>query len=217
MWCQECRQDVPAVSSPELGQYRCPRCSGMFALDQSKADSHGQQQAGLAEVETVLAGEHGPLPPVFDGWELGEQLKHVERVLAAEAPPRDAGPGPVFRMDHAHESGEWHLRSGDEKRRRRRGTAPRSRLRVLIWLLLSLGLMAFVCGGVLVGWSLAAGRNELWYIGLPIALAGQIGLLAGLVLQIQRIWEDHRAAAAKRDRFDEELHHLKTYGKNAFR
>ena len=46
----------------------------------------------------------------------------------------------------------------------------------------STGLMGLVCGGVLMGWSLAAQRSELWTIGLPIALVGNFILFVGILL-----------------------------------
>ena len=61
-----------------------------------------------------------------------------------------------------------------------------------------------------MGWSLSTGRPELWTVGLPTALAGQIVLLIGLVLQIDRLWHDNREAAAKLDNVDQQLHELKT-------
>lgn len=79
----------------------------------------------------------------------------------------------------------------------------------LTWGALSLGTMAFVCGGILLGWSLSSGRQELWTIGLPIALGGQIALLVGLVLQLDRLWHNSRHAAAKLQHVDEQLHDLK--------
>jgi hypothetical protein len=80
---------------------------------------------------------------------------------------------------------------------------------VVTWLALAVGTTGFVCGGVLVGWSLVAGRQELWNIGLPVALVGQIALLAGLVLQLDRLWRDNRESAAKLDNVDDQLHELK--------
>ena len=53
----------------------------------------------------------------------------------------------------------------------------------LAWTILSLGLMALVCGGVLVAWSFAANRPDLWKLGLPITLAGQAGLIIGLLTE----------------------------------
>ena len=85
-----------------------------------------------------------------------------------------------------------------------------SALGAFTWLALSLGTTSFVCGGILLGWSLATGRHELWTIGLPVALIGQIALLIGLVLQLDRLWHDNRTAAAKLDNVDEQLHELKT-------
>ena len=67
-----------------------------------------------------------------------------------------------------------------------------------------------MCGGVLLIWSLVAGRQELWNVGLPAAVVGQIALLVGLVLQIDRLWYDSRQAAAKLDDVDQQIHELKT-------
>ena len=80
---------------------------------------------------------------------------------------------------------------------------------LLAWSAVSLGLMGFVCGGVLLGWSYVAGRDELWSLGMPIAVAGQIGLLIGLVLQLERIWQGSRDTVDKLEQFDEQLHDLK--------
>jgi hypothetical protein len=78
------------------------------------------------------------------------------------------------------------------------------------WFILSGGTTSFACGAILLGWSLATGRQELWSVGLPMALAGQIALLVGLVLQLDRLWHDHRAAAAKLDDVDSQLQELQT-------
>jgi hypothetical protein len=72
-----------------------------------------------------------------------------------------------------------------------------------------LGLIGFLCGGVLLAWSYVAGRDELWSLGMPIAVAGQAGLLLGLVLQLERIWQGNRLAAHKLEQVDEQLHDLK--------
>ena len=69
--------------------------------------------------------------------------------------------------------------------------------------------MAFVCGAVLLAWSLFAGRTELWTIGLPVCLAGQLGLLLGLVFQLTRLWDDNRQTANQLAAVDERLSDLK--------
>ena len=45
---------------------------------------------------------------------------------------------------------------------------------------------------------------------MPIALCGQIALLLGLILQLDRLWHDSRQAATKLDQVDQQLHELKT-------
>ena len=80
----------------------------------------------------------------------------------------------------------------------------------MAWSCLSLGTMAFVCGAALMAWSTNAGRPDLWAVGTPVLLIGQISLVLGLVLQLDRIWRDSRRAAAKLDNVDEQISDLKT-------
>ena len=72
-----------------------------------------------------------------------------------------------------------------------------------------LGTAGFACGGVLLIWSITTNRHELWNIGLPVAIVGQIALMVGLVLQIDRLWCDHRQAAAKLGDVNRQIHELK--------
>ena len=168
----------------------------------------GQPDSGQSD---AIDPTDSPPPSLrFDGWELGEQLKHVERVLAAEKTTRKMECSPRIRVDQAHELAERHHRPQRSRPSRQRTLQVSSFLSVVIWPLMGVGLMAFVCGGVLVGWSLLTGRNELWTLGLPTALIGQIGLLTGLLFQLERIWGHHRTAVAKLEHVDEELHDLKT-------
>ena len=73
-----------------------------------------------------------------------------------------------------------------------------------------LGTTGFVSGLALMGWSIGAERPDLWTVGAPIILAGQIVLILGLVLQLDRSWRDSRWSAAKLETVDEQLHDLKT-------
>lgn len=211
MWCPQCQQDVPGAFSAEVGEFLCPRCAGQFSSGkkaQAVSEETGKDE-GSAQVE--LADLNAPAsPPVIDCWELGEQLKHVERVLAARKADAKPRRRTRTRVDQAHGPGRAHSRALGGRSSRGPDRAAPSLLQSLIWPLMGLGLMTFVCGGVLIGWSLAADRAELWTIGLPIALVGQVGLLTGLVLQLERMWSDHRTAVTKLDHVDEELHDLKT-------
>jgi len=52
------------------------------------------------------------------------------------------------------------------------------------WLVATLGLSAVACGSILAGWSLVGSRGELWHVGLPMALAGQVAAVIGLMLLV---------------------------------
>ena len=77
-------------------------------------------------------------------------------------------------------------------------------LGLLIWTALTLGVTAFVGGGALLGWATVVGRRDLWFIGGPAALGGQMAMLLGLVLQLHRLARDSRRAAGKLDKLDGE-------------
>lgn len=74
--------------------------------------------------------------------------------------------------------------------------------------MLSLGLMTFVCGGVLLGWSLLSGRGELWSLGLPLILAGQASLIVGLVFQLDGLSQSNRETSQTLEELDDQLHDL---------
>jgi hypothetical protein len=85
-----------------------------------------------------------------------------------------------------------------------------SLLAFLTWSVIFLGITALLGGGIALGCSLYGDRPDFWNFGLPFAIGGQIVLLVGLVMQLDRLWRDNRAAAAKLDEVDEELHDLKS-------
>ncbi len=52
------------------------------------------------------------------------------------------------------------------------------------WLVLGVGLCATAFGGVLSGWSWATERIDLWNIGFPVLIVGQISVLLGIVIEL---------------------------------
>jgi hypothetical protein len=86
---------------------------------------------------------------------------------------------------------------------RQKAVAPAASL--LAWTILSVGMSVFACGGVLVAWSLLASRDDLWPIGMPLALLGQAGLVLGLVLQLDGLWNSNRRTADSIEALDDEL------------
>lgn len=205
MWCTHCRQDVPGIFSVETGRYRCPRCAESFAPaapPSSPATAPSPVRCDGGEAAEL----HGPHVPSFDDWECDEQLRHVERLLTSRS---KAGYERHLRVDGSHASSAAPVPTWQRwEEQRRQGRRPRGLS--LVWPLLTAGMMAFVCGGTLVGWSLWTGRTELWNVGLPIALLGQLALLGGLVLQLERMWAASRETASKLEHVDDELQDLKS-------
>ena len=155
----------------------------------------------------------------FDSWEFDEQLRHIGRRLRSghenggkvEAQVRRE----ITRLDPPHlNAPSWHVpekaspKPLHRKPRRRAQTAKSSGS--LAWSALSVGTMVLVCGAILLVWAVASDRGELWAVGLPAAVIGQVVLLIGLVLQLDRLWRDSRAAAARLSKVDVQLHELRT-------
>jgi len=203
MWCKSCQQDVPAQSAGDKQSLCCPRCGSDLRIE----------TAAPSETASTDPTES----PVYDSWELDEELLHIGRVLRADESKAEQAAAAyqreAARFDLPHIAAKaWHVAevpaSSEQKRK---GSASRGVFAgIFTWISLSTGTAGFVCGGVLLGWSLATGRQELWSIGLPVALVGQVALLIGLVLQLERLWHDSRTAVAKLDDVDEQLHELKT-------
>jgi hypothetical protein len=190
----------------------------------SPASVAGPSPASPSQEDAAKAGVVGGAaqrPPLYDGWEIDEQLRHFGRVLGPGSGPRGEPGGPVgepkLRLDAGHGVPAAHLkRVRRSSRKTKRAVsaaeqpAPRNRvLAVLAWMALWLGTTGSVCGLALIGWSISTGQRDLWTVGTPIILAGQVFLILGLVLELDRIWRDNRWAGAKLETVDEQLHDLK--------
>lgn len=209
MWCFQCRQDVPAQPSPTSGELCCPRCSAEL-----RREAAGVESAKAAAPEAAPPGDSAGCR--FDSWECDEQLRHIQRRLHAG---RDKQTGAqmqreIARFDPPHLApSSWHAPKALPKPRQRKDRRRKPAAKPtgsLVWTALSVGTMVLVCGAILLLWAVLSDRGELWAIGLPTAIVGQVVLLVGLVLQIDRLWRDNRTAAAKLDRVDVQLHELRT-------
>jgi hypothetical protein len=223
MWCKHCRQDVPGVAAAN-GRTCCIRCqSPLGGEDVLQPTAHTHGVASIAAHGVDLAGTDKPdataaraqqAPPIdWDQWDIDAELGSLQsrRRRRIDAPLANARPIPVPRQHAPHFSTRGLAQPPAAVRVEQR--RPPSRMRgaatFLAWTILSVGMMAFLCGGVLLGWSFVDGRSELWNLGMPITVVGQVALLLGLVLQLERIWQDSRYAATKLEAVDEQLHDLK--------
>jgi len=225
MWCRRCGQDVPGVPALDEGEFSCPRCGEILkrlAAFNSAEPSEIPLPEEAAPPDAVAPATPALLDsPAYDQWELEEQLRHIGRVLRKapvdQGPEQPADGSMPVRLDTPHETpAARHV----PHRRRARGKPARQAAspsirgsRVLAAFTVAsllLGTMTLACGGILLGWALVAGRPELWNLGMPIALGGQIALLIGLVLQLERLWSDNRRAASRLEKVHVQLDELRT-------
>jgi hypothetical protein len=159
-------------------------------------------------------GEHFDLA----SWEMDEELRHIERILQAEKNRprrrRSVDPREAARLDPAHaDKSPKNLSDTGASSPQNRNASPRSPRtagRIFSTLFLTIAAAMLVCGGVLWGWSMVEDRQDLWRFGLPIALGGQIALLIGMLLQLERFHREHHSTAEKITAVDRDLHDLKT-------
>jgi hypothetical protein len=188
-----------------------------------------------AEVTQLSGGNAAQCPPIYDGWEIEEQLRHFGRVLGCK-PPASPAPLPEFGAkreraqdvapfgalkQHSHRLDGRHgvpPRHGKRARIAKKASAAAPTptpapgdltLAILAWLSLLPGTAGFVCGIALMGWSRWTDRAELWTIGMPILVAGQIALVLGLLLQLDRMWRTKRWNARQQKAINRRLDKLK--------
>lgn len=178
MWCSICRQDVPGSIVPGGGQYCCPRCGEMLPSSTGRPVEHPPEKV-VTEGQTSIPGA----PPAhdYDEWEMDERLRHLDRIYARSPArsPLTLSDSRHFRVDLHHASVPREQLLAERPAVRRPGWAARLGL-----IGIGLGLAITVCGGSLMALAHYGARPDLMPMGIPIAVAGQIFLLLGLVLQL---------------------------------
>ncbi len=209
MWCKACRQDVPGIVSRVGVGHACARCGATIRPGRLSTSGHtAESRLTTDETAGSACSSIDPLAS-FDNWESNENLLHTARILDADR--QDAEPWEDPRefagidMPHQLPAG-WHPAAAIDHETRSTGRASTSRgWSILARANLLLGLAAFVCGTALSGWSLIIRRAELWDVGMPIALGGQVALLLGLILQLEGLGQANRRQAEKLDHVDRRL------------
>jgi hypothetical protein len=213
MWCSTCQQDVPGLGSPGSGgELRCGKCganligSGQSQVAVSESAENRRHAAATpnenAALESLL---HCPQLPE-DDWTLEAELRGVQRLLSSlkSRPPADeslVSHLPQMALPGWHAMPAAESIADDELEPPGSTNEPRH-TNPAAWTILSLSLAVFACGAVLLAWSLLGQREDLWPVGLPLALIGQAGMILGLVLQIDgltgRRTAQHRPPARRR-------------------
>jgi hypothetical protein len=171
MWCDECRQDVPADHSAPDGGIRCARCGTTFP----------GHLAGPAPdctwKEKTLPEPARPFTPT-ESWEIDEDLRHIGRIVKSVADDASSDAGQAI---------DELLPAPARGRTQKVDAPPRPWLRAcLAWPALCAGTCAVTCGLVLAAWSLLGGRADLWRVGCPTAIGGMGAALVGLAVRPRR-------------------------------
>jgi hypothetical protein len=215
MWCSNCHEDVPAHAS--AGEAACcARCGQALDHDGSGANSIERIfEMGQWGVELDAATERGTAVAestrIEDDWLLEQELKQLKRRIGQPigTPSIEQNLGqqssllePSWRIDQAHLALPSKISPPAAQEQSERRHSP------IAWLIMSLGLMTFMCGAVLLGMALLGGRSHLWGLGMPMTLAGQFGLLLGLVLQMDSLWQANRRTTETLDQVDHRLQEI---------
>ncbi|MBN1589960.1 MAG: hypothetical protein JW888_10630 [Pirellulales bacterium] len=208
------------MASPDSGRLCCLRCGKPIGQDlaarlqsDSAPDGDAQNEHGLEDVKPATDSSRRR-PSGYDGWALDEDLKHIGRLLGGS---RRSGTQPGSdaklverRFDAAHGTvAGYHYDGRSAKTASGNAHLGASVVGMIAWTMLTLGLMASACGGVLLGWSVVVRRDDLWTVGLPITVAGLLVLVVALVLQLDRLSGDNRQTAARLDQFGNRLLQLR--------
>jgi len=238
MWCKSCQQDVPAVAAADdASRVCCPRCTSTLSpvaatrastSSSSTGDSHetesDQSEGNLAPVVGSFAGDTKGPPPLLlnlDDWRLEDDVRTVRRVLqsvdgkphlrfdaAHDEVAKDNAREPHFSRAHAHQAHAARSNRHTDQHPTNRDR-PAGKSSWFSWLLMSMGLMTFVCGAVLLGWYFQDGQEHLWRFGLPLTLGGQVVLLFGLLVQLEALWQNNRGTSKTLDELDQQFDELR--------
>jgi hypothetical protein len=225
MWCSTCQQDVPALGSASEGNLlRCGKCGDALAASTGHTPIGNQPSADAAPAPTTTENvtlekllRFGPLSN--EDWAIEAELRGVQRLLSSlkshSSDVSDALKPPTPHIAPR----QWknapsrlaavEVASNDSRDSSKQIAVTQPRTHLAAWIILSIGLAVFACGAVLLGWSLIAKRDDLWPIGMPLALIGQAGLILGLILQLDGLWNSSRQTAAVLSELDGELKNVR--------
>jgi hypothetical protein len=208
MWCPRCGQDVPGISSSSSGGICCARCGAVQRPVEGRADEAASTLADVAShgLDLNEIRSSGGVDPSFEDWAVDQSFRQLQARLGVGR----QGERRLRRSSHAGDSApQWQVHRSHKKipaphRRPTRKVASR----IFGSGVLLAGLAVIACGAVFMGQSFVDDRPDLWTEGMPLVAAGQVVLLLGLVLKLERVWQQSRYAAHKLEEVNSHLHRL---------
>ena len=168
-----------------------------------------------------IAGDNAALEKILrsaplgdEDWALEAELRGVQRLLGSLKSRPGGSNQPVAVHALHRKPGKWHTAEVEEAPTEgvslaRKDVATQPRGHTAAWLILSLGLAVFACGGVLLAWSIIGQRDDLWPVGMPLALVGQAALIVGLILQLDGLSHSTRKTTEALSELDGELKNVR--------
>ena len=214
MWCGACQQDVPGVASPTDGVIICcPRCNRQLASGTDRGTAQNEIASQQATDSTTVQTTDGSTRS--DDWRIDEDLRDVQRILTTWKQRADSSTDSVPAPHRAVPVAS--ARPLPSASSNRRDVKPNTdqvsddtrKIGTFAWTAVSIGLMFFACGAVLLVWSYFAVRSDLWTLGIPLVVVGQVGLLIGFMLQLESVSRHHRETAETLDELDDQLDDLR--------
>jgi DNA-directed RNA polymerase subunit RPC12/RpoP len=215
MWCTNCGQDVPGIASKKReGSIVCTRCGSNVGVGAER-----ETQPVSSQVRADPFDDDSPSVD-FGDWESEEDIRAAEHLvhrIKGQTGPKVAEDPQQSATNGYHDTvGPWHTQPKSLPSRRAADTRPAGRppepkyrvSRIAVFTA-TVGTMALLCGGGLLVWGYASGRNDLWSLGLPLTFGGQAALLLGIFLQVDSLWRSNRATSESLDELDESLADLR--------
>jgi len=197
-----------------------PPCGEIGGID--LANQPGASNSVWREKYDAIYWNQRPLSDVDQEWQCDDSVWAAERLneVVSGLPPDpvdNASSEPARSDNHMPQSiPQWHTHLGhnladpDPRQLSSINHPPARRRRpIFSWFAFTFGFMIFVCGaGLLIG-GYFMGRAELWNLGIPVVMVGQIGLLIGLVWLLEGLWQSHHTNANTLGALDDRLKDLK--------
>lgn len=193
MWCTTCRQEVPGLPAPGGTGFCCAKCHELIPLDSATISSPTVAEPA-ATVASAPATESAPLDstlPEYWAWQVNQQLRHAEQ-LVQSGRRRQLPTGQQLRIDEPSRTN-----SVEEPIAAETSAPDESAMTTFAWFVICAGVTALTCGSVLMALSFYQERPELWQLGLPIMIIGQVALVLGMGLQLVARTQAEEAASAK--------------------
>ncbi len=218
MWCGACQQDVPGVvASNGQSSICCARCGKPLHRSRWQDGTTGREPNTSCETGKRDCDAHrvpfDDLPEFIEleDWEFEETIQEAERLVrrVTRSPELGLAQIPQQRVDGGHETHRLLSAKNPSRESASSVPVPPKQSSSLPWILLSIGLGVFVCGAALIGLSFVHQRPQLWQLGLPLLLGGQVAVLAVVIWQLDVAWNSHRATFVALHAMDDQLRRLR--------